>query len=223
MDEETFYNSPMASDPVPFEISINVFGDVSGSSQSFELVPGGKSMILSHSNRQEFIQAYLSATFDGLVREAKHGFLRGFLSVVNGVGEHSRSNLFTTLAPFEIEALLCGTEDLDWRAMQQATRYEGGYTLNSPVIGWFWQIFSEELSETERRRFLAFVSGVDRAPVGGLGRLGLVICRNGPDSDRLPTAHTCFITLLLCEYGSQEKLLRCLRTALDNWEGFGLC
>lgn len=30
-----------------------------------------------------------------------------------------------------------------------------------------------------------------RAPVGGLGKLSLVIQRGGEDSDRLPSAHTC--------------------------------
>jgi hypothetical protein len=46
--------------------------------------------------------------------------------------------------------------------------------------------------------------------------------RAGPDSDRLPTSHTCFNTLLLPEYTSRPKLARLLRTAINNAEGFGL-
>ena len=61
-----------------------------------------------------------------------------------------------------------------------------------------------------------------RAPVGGLGRLSLVIQRSGPDSDRLPTAHTCFNYLLLPEYASAEKLQALLLTAIENAQGFGL-
>jgi hypothetical protein len=44
----------------------------------------------------------------------------------------------------------------------------------------------------------------------------------GGDSDRLPTAHTCFNHLLLPAYTSKEKLQERLRTALEHAEGFGL-
>lgn len=46
--------------------------------------------------------------------------------------------------------------------------------------------------------------------------LKFIIARNGVDSDRLPTSHTCFNVLLLCEYSSKEKLQERLQTALDN-------
>ena len=35
-----------------------------------------------------------------------------------------------------------------------------------------------------------FITGSNKAPVGGLGELPLYISRHGPDSDRLPQAHT---------------------------------
>jgi hypothetical protein len=49
----------------------------------------------------------------------------------------------------------------------------------------------------------------------------LVISRNGPDSDRLPTSHTCFNHLLMPEYPDQAKLRKCLILAIENCEGFG--
>ena len=58
--------------------------------------------------------------------------------------------------------------------------------------------------------------------MGGLGRLSLVIQREGPDSDRLPSAHTCFNYLLLPEYASKEKLRSRLLTAIEHGQGFGL-
>ena len=61
-----------------------------------------------------------------------------------------------------------------------------------------------------------------RAPVGGLRELVLLIQRSGPDTDRLPTAHTCFNALLMPEYSSESKLRTCLTTAIENAEGFGL-
>ena len=56
------------------------------------------------------------------------------------------------------------------------------------------------LDDAERRRLLFFLTGSDRAPVKGLGALVITVSRNGPDSLRLPTAHTCFNVLLLPDY-----------------------
>lgn len=61
-----------------------------------------------------------------------------------------------------------------------------------------------------------------RAPVGGLSNLELMIQRAGPDSEALPTAHTCFNYFLLPEYSDREKLRKKLLTAINNAEGFGL-
>lgn len=58
--------------------------------------------------------------------------------------------------------------------------------------------------------------------IGGLARLKLIISRNGPDTDRLPTAHTCFNAFLLPDYSSKDKLREKLLIAINNAEGFGL-
>lgn len=39
---------------------------------------------------------------------------------------------------------------------------------------------------------------------------------------RLPTSHTCYNVLLLCEYSSKEKLKERLLTSISNAEGFGM-
>lgn len=39
---------------------------------------------------------------------------------------------------------------------------------------------------------------------------------------RLPTAHTCFNALLLCDYSSKEKLRERLVKAISNSKGFGM-
>jgi hypothetical protein len=45
--------------------------------------------------------------------------------------------------------------------------------------------------------------------------LRLIIARNGGDSDRLPSAHTCFNHLLIPEYSSEDKLRSRMMTALE--------
>ena len=69
------------------------------------------------------------------------------------------------------------------------------------VIVWFWEAV-HGFTEAQKKRLLAFVTGSDRVPIRGLASLQppFVISRNGPASDRLPTAHTCFNHLLLPAY-----------------------
>jgi ubiquitin-protein ligase E3 A/E3 ubiquitin-protein ligase HERC4 len=55
-----------------------------------------------------------------------------------------------------------------------------------------------------------------------LGELRLVFSKQGPDSDQLPTSHTCFNHMLIPDYASKDKLRRMLRLALQNSKGFGL-
>lgn len=83
------------------------------------------------------------------------------------------------------------------------------------------QVLSE-LTLEQKKRFLAFTTGCDRAPVGGLSQLVLTLQRSGPDSERLPTAHTCFNTLLLPEYALEERMRERMMLAIENAQGFGL-
>jgi ubiquitin-protein ligase E3 A len=78
------------------------------------------------------------------------------------------------------------------------------------------------MTDDEKKKFLQFTTGCDRAPVSGLKTLPLYVGRHGPDTDRLPTAHTCFNHLLVPEYISKEKFRIKLLTAIQNAEGFGL-
>ena len=67
-----------------------------------------------------------------------------------------------------------------------------------------------------------FTTGSDRVPIGGLGKLKLVIARNGSDSDRLPTSHTCFNVLLLPDYKDKGKMKERLTKAISYAKGFGM-
>ncbi|CEG67733.1 hypothetical protein RMATCC62417_04122 [Rhizopus microsporus] len=87
--------------------------------------------------------------------------------------------------------------------------------------GYFWEI-AHSFSYEEKKKLLFFATGSDRAPIGGLSKLQFVIAKNGGDSDRLPTSHTCYNVLLLCEYSSKEKLKERLLTSISNAEGFGM-
>ena len=97
-----------------------------------------------------------------------------------------------------------------------------------PVVKALWAAVAA-FDETLQRDFLMFVTGSKTAPMGGLGALrppahaSFKIQRAGPDSDALPTSHTCFNTLLLPEYDPLEKVAKLLEYAVrEGHEGFAL-
>lgn len=112
-------------------------------------------------------------------------------------------------------------QDFDFKELEEATEYEGDYTSECQTIIDFWTIVHAWPIEF-KRKLLEFTTGSDRVPVGGLSRLKMVIVRNGPDSDRLPTSHTCFNVLLLPEYETKEKLEERLLKAINYSKGFGM-
>ncbi|ORY20885.1 HECT-domain-containing protein, partial [Neocallimastix californiae] len=71
------------------------------------------------------------------------------------------------------------------------------------VIKNFWEIV-HAMTYDQKKKLLMFVTASDRVPLKSLGNLTFVIQRNGPDTDRLPTALTCFGRLLLPEYSTKE-------------------
>jgi hypothetical protein len=50
------------------------------------------------------------------------------------------------------------------------------------VVKWFWEVV-HELSEERKKKLLHFATGSDRAPIGGLKNLQLVIQRSGGDGN----------------------------------------
>jgi len=85
--------------------------------------------------------------------------------------------------PEELELLVCGNPVLDFHELEKSAIYENGYNENHPVIKNFWSVV-HELSEEQQKRLLFFTTGSDRAPIGGLGKLRLVIVRDGGDTSR---------------------------------------
>jgi hypothetical protein len=115
-----------------------------------------------------------------------------------------------------------GNPNLDFDALERNAKYDGGFSASSHACQWLWSIVRSDFSLEEKKLFLKFFTGSDRAPIGGLGALRIVVQRDGPDGPKLPTSHTCFNTLLLPDYASRAKMADRLRLAIVNGEGFGL-
>ncbi|KAI8372246.1 hypothetical protein EDC96DRAFT_500434, partial [Choanephora cucurbitarum] len=193
-----------------FQVDIQSFGHV----YTCDLKPFGSNIQLTNENKHEFVDLYVQFVLTDCIEKQFNAFKEGFQLVC----QDSAIKIFR---PEEVEQLICGSSDLDFDALEASTVYDGGWSKDSDIIKYFWEIVHSFTYE-EKKKLLFFATGSDRAPIGGLGKLQFVIAKNGGDSDRLPTSHTCYNVLLLCEYSSKEKLKERLLTSISNAEGFGM-
>ena len=179
------------------------------------LVPDGENVSVTLENKEEYVEQYARYLFTDSVSKQFEAFYNGFRSIF------STSKIYGMLTYDELERIICGSQTLDWLDLEKAACYENGYTQDSPFVHTFWCMF-HSLTEDQKRKFLRFATATERAPVGGLKNLHIVFVRNGPDSDVLPTASTCFNHLLIPEYKSPEKLKTKFLQAIQYATGFGL-
>ena len=169
--------------------------------------------MIDNKNKDEYVDLYLDWYFNKSIFEYFNSFEKGFYRVFN-------RNLSKILTPDELELIICGTQFLDFNELKNACQYEE-YQKDSETIKYFWEVVLK-FNEEEKKKFLSFVTGCDRAPIDGLGSLPITISNGGTDLNQLPSAHTCFNNLILPDYKNKEKLQKALLTAINYSEGFGL-
>jgi len=49
--------------------------------------------------------------------------------------------------PEELQQLVCGSQELDFNELEAQTRYVDGYTEESPIVKWLWEIVIGEMNE----------------------------------------------------------------------------
>ncbi|CAH3043669.1 unnamed protein product [Pocillopora meandrina] len=193
-----------------FQVSSSEFGNL----QSIELLPNGENIFVTNSNREQFVSLYVNHLLVKCVERQFGAFSRGFHKVCGG-------EVLTLFRPDELELLICGCPVIDFYELEVAATYEDGYNHSHPTITMLWKVVNEMTLE-QKKAFLMFVTGSDRVPLKGLVNFTFIVQRHGEDSDRLPTALTCFNRLLLPEYSTRVKLKERLIVAIENCKGFGL-
>uniref|UniRef100_A0A915J683 HECT-type E3 ubiquitin transferase n=1 Tax=Romanomermis culicivorax TaxID=13658 RepID=A0A915J683_ROMCU len=179
------------------------------------LVCDGDKKFVNKENCKEFVNHYADFLLNKSIEAQYSAFKKGFMMVVND------SPLFWLFRPEELDQIVCGSKDLDFAKLETFAEYDNDYSPEHPTIKNFWQVV-HEMSEEQKRNLLKFVTGSDRIPIGGMSKLRFIVAKNGPDSEQLPTAQTCFNVLLLPNYSSKEKLRDRLLKAVIHCKGFGI-
>lgn len=196
--------------------------DKYGTRSRIPLCPGGDTKPVTNANRREYVDLYVKYLLDESVKRQFEPFKRGFFTVCAG-------NALSLFRPEEIELLIRGSDEpLDITSLRAVCKYsdwdkskDGSEPKDEPAIDWFWESFAAATPQ-DQRRLLSFITGSDRIPAMGAATLVIKISCLGEDTERYPTARTCFNMLNLFKYKSREKLETLLWRAVHESEGFGL-
>ncbi|XP_056322199.1 E3 ISG15--protein ligase HERC5.2 [Danio aesculapii] len=180
-----------------------------------ELVPNGSQILVNKVNRQKYVDLYIDFVFNKSVKTQFEQFSRGF-------SKGCPLDAWTMFHPEELQELLHGSPQYNWKELQQSASYEG-CSASDELVKNFWTVFFE-LSEENKKKFLMFLYGAERVPAGGFSKHRIKISqRDCPDpDDHLPKAQTCFGRLVLPKYNDINTLRNKLIHAINFCEFFGL-
>ncbi|KID93175.1 HECT domain-containing protein [Metarhizium guizhouense ARSEF 977] len=171
--------------------------------------------LVTSENRDEYVSDYVRYLTDVSVRPQFQAFERGFRACLD-------AKSLTLLTPSLLQSIVEGVQEIDISELRRYARYVGWDSSHHTVKD-FWSIV-KRYDDRMKRKLLEFVTASDRLPVGGMRNVQFTVQKNGEEEGsggHLPTAYTCYGTLLLPEYNDKEVLRERLGMALENAQGFG--
>merc|ERR1712142_35424 len=185
-----------------------------------DLIADGRNVIVTGQNKADYIRLVCQMKMTGAIRKQINAFLDGFYDIIP-------KRLISIFTEQELELLISGLPSIDIDDLKTNTEYHK-YQVNSLQIVWFWRAL-RSFDQTDRAKFLQFVTGSSKVPLQGFGALEgmngaqkFQIHRDDRSTDRLPAAHTCFNQLDLPAYETYDKLRTYLLKAIQECsEGFG--
>ncbi|GAM23782.1 hypothetical protein SAMD00019534_069570 [Acytostelium subglobosum LB1] len=226
--------SPMDKD-VFNDLIFQTFTSRSIDNSTVELVQDGKSREVIWENRLEYARM--------LEMYKLNEFKLQIDAIAKGVASIVPLHLLNIYTWQELQLRVCGMPGLDIKLLKRHTRYIGLHP-NEPRVVWFWRIL-ETFSSEEQTLLLRFVWGRSRLPSSheftfqfqlqvfirndstlydddyetGIGGHTSRMSIDENQDEYLPEAKTCFFTLSLPNYSSQdvmrEKLLYAITTCRE--------
>ncbi|KAI5117508.1 hypothetical protein M0805_003913 [Coniferiporia weirii] len=184
-----------------------------------ELRPGGRDITVTADNVREYIHEVLDVTIGKGAEPQAKAFREGFSKVfpVSDLQAFSADEL----------GVLFGSAEEDWsyETLMEAMKADHGFNVESPTIRDLVSVLTE-YDTLSRRRFLQFITGSPKLPIGGFRSLNppLTVVRKPHEApltadDYLPSVMTCVNYLKLPQYSSKVVMRQKLETAM--MEGVG--
>ncbi|KJE90545.1 ubiquitin-protein ligase E3B [Capsaspora owczarzaki ATCC 30864] len=222
-------------------LTFSVDEDLFGTVVTNDLKPGGRAVSVTTANRILYVHLMADFRMNTQLRVQSQAFIHGFRTVI----PDSSLRIFSSS---ELQKLISGDSvDFDVSDLRRHTTYYGGYHDSHRTVQWLWECVAE-LDTKERCLFLKFVTSCSKPPILGFAHLHptfSVRCvedqedehviidesitgtlrglfSGGRDTNRLPTASTCFNLLKLPNYKKKKTLKEKLRYAINAGAGFEL-
>lgn len=183
-----------------------------------ELVAGGAEQTVTLPRLGEYLDRVVALTLRDGVRPQMQAFLAGFNVVVPA----SKLALFSA---GELDRVFCGLRFHPWdqAELAAACRAEHGFTSDSQVVRWLFELLASFGSE-DQRSFVSFLTGCPNLPIGGFRGLRppltIVPKSRGELAEQdLPSVMTCQNYLKLPEYSSRARLTERLVLAMREGQG----
>ncbi|KAK2761596.1 Ubiquitin fusion degradation protein 4 [Arachnomyces sp. PD_36] len=186
---------------------------------SIELIKDGSNVPVTIDNVNLYVDRVIDLTLGSGVQRQVDAFRAGFSQVFR----YSALRAFT---PNEL-VMLFGRIEEDWsiETLMDSIKADHGFNMDSRSVRNLLQTMSE-LTKSQRRDFLQFVTGSPKLPIGGFKNLTpmfTVVCRPSeppytPD-DYLPSVMTCVNYLKLPDYTDQDVLRKRLSVAIKEGQG----
>lgn len=216
--------------------------DIMGKIVTHELIPGGRSINVTNSNRISYIHHMAHFKMHRQIAPQVSAFRTGFRSVIT-------PDWFSLFSGPEVQRLISGDNSpIDLKDLRRNTSYYGGFHDSHRVVAWLWEVLEKDFTDKEKSMFLKFVTSCSKPPLLGFENLeppfsircvevaddeddgdtvgsvlrGFLALRRKDPVNRLPTASTCFNLLKLPNYQKKSTLKEKLRYAISCNTGFEL-
>ncbi|KAF8935048.1 Ubiquitin fusion degradation protein 4 [Dissophora ornata] len=184
-----------------------------------ELKAGGSDIPVTIYNVEEYINLTVDMTVGHGIEAQIAAFKAGFNSVF----------AIQDLAGFRSEELVglfgSGEEDWSYETLADSVKADHGFRSESRAFKNLLRVMSE-FNKEERRRFLQFITGSPKLPIGGFKNLHppfTVVCKpfEAPlkADDYLPSVMTCANYLKMPDYSSKEVTLAKFKVAYEEGQG----
>jgi E3 ubiquitin-protein ligase HUWE1 len=202
---------------IGLELTFSI-NDISfGRSQVIDLIPDGRNILVNDETKAKYVSLVCKHRMTNSIKSQIKAYLDGFYELVS-------RDLIAVFTPRELELLISGLPDIDIIDLKENTDYQG-WKATDPEILWFWNVM-QSLSRNEKAAFLQFVTGSAKVPLAGFAELQgmrgiqkFSIHKAGGSSGALMSAHTCFNSLDLPKYASEEEMREKLLYAISEGQG----
>lgn len=199
------------------DLDFSVLVDKLGVTEKIELKKGGMDIRVTAENRAEYIRLYVNFYLSKRLAPMINALRAG----VRNVLEPEWLRMFSSS---EINILIGGVDaEIDFDDLKKFTTVHNIQSENDKqYVEVFW-LLANELSRSNKKRLLKFITGCSRPPLMGFKALnpamGIQLVH---ESSKLPTAATCMNLLKLPVYSDVDSLRNKMLFAINSGAGFEL-